>query len=339
LNHGPIHSYSFRLKGWDVRVWDHAWVNRIGLFLRTWAARTLEQSADQAFGSLPPAEVLMTHDVDAVSKTRPIRFKQGAFNLFNSARYLMKGQMSAAFDKAGVAVRFLFGCENWGTIEDLLAQEKRAGIKAHYNFSADTRKKTLQRWLFDPSYDIESYRMRDLLCHIQEQGGVVGLHPTFDTWKSAPSIRQQRECLSIAAKAQVISCRQHWLRFSWQETWLAQIAAGIKHDTTLMFNDRSGFRASAALAWHPWNSRQSQPHSVIELPSVLMDSHLYDYQSMSDIDRQSAIQTWLREVEDVNGQIAVLWHPHTLTKDYGWNQGFQVLLETLRTTRLCQHLQ
>ena len=26
--HGCIHSYSFRLKGWDTRAWDHAWVNR-----------------------------------------------------------------------------------------------------------------------------------------------------------------------------------------------------------------------------------------------------------------------------------------------------------------------
>ena len=34
---GIIHSYSFRLKEWDKRVWEHAWVNRIGMFLRTWA--------------------------------------------------------------------------------------------------------------------------------------------------------------------------------------------------------------------------------------------------------------------------------------------------------------
>ena len=34
--HGSIHSYSYRLKNWDSRVWDHAWVNRICLFLRKW---------------------------------------------------------------------------------------------------------------------------------------------------------------------------------------------------------------------------------------------------------------------------------------------------------------
>ena len=36
---GPIHSYSFRLKGWDNRVWDYAWVNRIALFLKSWSIK------------------------------------------------------------------------------------------------------------------------------------------------------------------------------------------------------------------------------------------------------------------------------------------------------------
>ena len=41
---GPIHSYSFKLRGWDKRAWEHAWVNRIGLFLREWAAHTKKKS-------------------------------------------------------------------------------------------------------------------------------------------------------------------------------------------------------------------------------------------------------------------------------------------------------
>ncbi len=71
----PIHSYSFRLQEWDHRIWEYAWVNRIALFLREWAAVSMNCSADELLGTMPSAEILVTHDVDAVSKTIPIRIK------------------------------------------------------------------------------------------------------------------------------------------------------------------------------------------------------------------------------------------------------------------------
>ncbi|MBF0612084.1 MAG: hypothetical protein HQL55_13270 [Magnetococcales bacterium] len=335
LHHGPIHSYSFRLEGWDERAWDHAWVNRIALFLRSWWAHLQDKSAEWFEASLPATEILMTHDVDAVGKILPIRLKQGAFNLYNAVRALLNGDPGTTFDKIGVAVRFLLGREAWEKVNFLLAMEKQLGIRAYYNFYADSRPKNLQRWLFDPDYDVESIYLRDLLRRVQEQGGMVGLHPTFDAWESAIPIRDQRERLSRAANIPVKSCRQHWLRFSWHKTWAAQVAAGIEQDTTLMFNDRPGFRASAALVWHPWEPVQGCCHTLLEYPSVLMDSHFYDYQPLSDVERKKALQNWLGEVALVKGQIGVLWHPHTLTKDYGWEGGFQDLLLAMAEIRSC----
>src|SRR5688572_11978696 len=82
--HGPIHSYSFRLSGWDERIWERAWVNRIGRFLRRWAARRASLDEAACFGPLPDADIVLTHDVDAIEKTLRIRFKQSAFDAFNA---------------------------------------------------------------------------------------------------------------------------------------------------------------------------------------------------------------------------------------------------------------
>ena len=71
--YGPIHSYSFRLKNWDNRVWQKAWVNRIALFLRAWAARKNGVSSDIFFGPMPKCKFLVTHDVGALNKTLAIR--------------------------------------------------------------------------------------------------------------------------------------------------------------------------------------------------------------------------------------------------------------------------
>lgn len=339
LHHGPIHSYSFKLDGWDVRAWDRAWVNRIALFLRNWAAHTRDKLPDELFGVLPRAELLMTHDVDATSKTLPIRLKQGAFNLFNATRHLLKGEIGAAVAKTGTAARFLFGNEDWWTFDRLLEMEKSAGIKAQFNFYADDRKKNIRSWLFDPSYDINTQRVKRLFGQIKAQYGTIGLHPTFDSWDSSEIIRHQKNRLSIAANQQVTACRQHWLRFSWNNTWGAQENAGMEMDTTLMFNDRPGFRASAATGWMPWNQQNNQAKKLLVLPSVIMDSHFFDYRLMNDVERKTSMYRWLNEVRSVHGQIAVLWHPHTLTKDFGWTAGFQELIDAISEIQTCPHLQ
>ncbi len=89
-----------------------------------------------------------------------------------------------------------------------------------------------------------------------------------------------------------------------------------------MFNDQPGFRNSSALCWHPYNPNQNAIHNLKALPTFFMDSHFYDYQDMSSIERKRSIKNWIKECKSVNGEGAVLWHPHTLSNDYGWSDGF-----------------
>lgn len=333
--HGSIHSYSFRLKGWDERAWQHAWVNRIGLFLRQWAIQKAGEGAD-SIGPLPRSKIHMTHDVDAVAKTLPIRLKQGAFNLFNAAQSGRRGQFRQMAARLRQAIHFLLGREDWWTFDQLQEWESDSGIRATYHFYAGTKPKSLKRWLFDPGYDIESPKLKILLEKLAEQGHTIGLHPSFEAWQDADQIAVQRTCVEQAAGVPVIHCRQHWLRFSWLSTWLSQQTAGLKQDTTLMFNDRPGFRNSSAVAWQPWHTERAATLNFAALPSVFMDSHFYDYRAMSADARQMAMRHWLQECYSVGGEIAVLWHPHTLTTDYGCSDGFQDAVKLMKEFRTCQ---
>lgn len=335
-DHGPIHSFSFYLKGWDERAWQHAWVNRIGLFLRQWAIQQAGDGGADRIGPLPKIQIHMTHDVDAVAKTLPIRLKQGAFNLFNAAQSVRRGQFRQTAARLRQASRFLLGQENWWTFDQLQQWEADSGIRATYHFHADAQPKTLKRWLFDPGYDITSPRLETLLRQLAAQGHSIGLHPGFETWQDSEQIAAQRNCVEQSGGVQVTHCRQHWLRFSWLTTWLAQQTAGLTQDTTLMFNDRPGFRSSSALAWHPWHTASAAALNLTALPSVFMDSHFYDYQPMTPAARQIAMRYWLQECHSVGGEIAVLWHPHTLTTDYGWSDGFGDAVKLTKEFQLCQ---
>jgi len=333
--HGPIHSYSLRLKRWDERIWKRAWVNRIALFLRAWAATEAGQDESALFGPLPRPEIRLTHDIDALAKTVPIRIKQSAFMGFNAVRLLANGRPGAARSLAGRSLKFLLGREDWLKIGEVQALEREACLRSQFNFYADDRPKNLKRWLFDPGYDIGEQRFAGLLTRLSREGWQIGLHQSFDAWRSADMMRRQRERLQSFLPTAVTSCRQHWLRFSWQDTWAAQTDAGFEEDTTLMFNDRPGFRAAAALSWAPWHPEACQPHRLHVLPTVLMDSHLFDYQPIEPGQRMAAIHYWLDEIRAVAGQAAILWHPHTLTADYGWNAGFQELIEYMKGMAPC----
>lgn len=329
-SYGPIHSWSLRLHGWDERVWDHAWVNRIALFLRGWATHGASSAAEMHSAPLPCAECVMTHDVDAVSKTFSIRIKQGTFNLFKAVRALRGGSFRKSLTDMKKAAAFFFSNDDWWMLDRLIAQERKADIRSHFNFFADIRRKSFKRWLFDPAYDIASPRLSRFVTEISREGWQIGIHPAFDAWCDQTLIRAQKQRLETASGREVHACRQHWLRFSWRQTWTAQQEAGLLLDSTLMFNDRPGFRSAAALQWHPWNPSTQSAYALQTLPTMLMDSHVYDYFPLSSTERQACMARWLDEIRQVHGKAAILWHPHTLSDDYGWQTGFNELLAAMK---------
>lgn len=327
--YSPIHSYSFKLQDWDERVWHHAWVNRIALFLRCWASQIGGNLALAQMGDIPKPAIHMTHDVDAVRKTFPIRIKQSAFNLYKGIRALRQGDFDQVLPSFAHSIRFLIGRDNWWVFDFLLEIENRFAIGAIWHFYADPQKKNLQSWLMDPGYSIEDPELLLLMKRILQEGHKIGLHPGFNSWNSSHQIELSRSMLIDSLGQNIDHCRQHWLRFSWIKTWEAQQLAGIRKDSTLMFNDRPGFRTSSALCWYPWDSTQHSRYKLKVLPTVIMDSHFYDYRMMSASERLESMSHWIGECNAVSGEVAVLWHPQTLTKDYGYREGFLRLLHLI----------
>jgi hypothetical protein len=326
--HGPIHSYSFHLKGWDSRLWQHAWANRIGLFLRRWAARLSGADEDTRFGPLPEAEVLLTHDVDAVIKTAAIRLKQTAFHLFNAISNLRQGRRHDATSRLAAAARFFTGTDDYWCFDRIMALEEERGLRSVFNFYGGGRRGP-RGWLMDPGYDVCEPRLSAQVRKLAEGGWGIGLHQSFAAFADSRRMAEERLRVETAAAAPVTSCRQHWLRFSFRHTWRAQQEAGLGLDTTLGFNDRSAFRNGAALRFHPWDPDTHRPLSLEAVPLVMMDSHLYDYATLSEAERSQRIASWIGEVQSVRGTASVLWHPQVWAREFGWDKGYEEVLNRL----------
>ena len=323
---GCINSYSIRLKNWDERLWQHAWVNRIALFLRRWAAHVQNKNESDLFGPLPKAELILTHDVDATKKTGAIRLKQAVFNCYNAGRLLRKGQYNEAGRKLVHAFRFLVSSSDYMNIPQILKLEMTYNVRSVFHFYAGKTgyRRRLSSILIDPGYVISNKKMTRVFFDLKQGGWEIGLHPSALTWDKPSGIYAQRMNLENVVGYPVTKLRQHWLRFSWQKTWGAQQQAGLTLDSTLGFNDRCGFRNSAALRMPINGSTGGDFKSV---PMFLMDSHLYDYAMIKPTERIRIIQDWLKELHDVSGIGSIIWHTHVFNKDYGWADGYESLLK------------
>ncbi|MDG1144746.1 MAG: hypothetical protein P8N92_08755 [Burkholderiales bacterium] len=324
---GCAHSYSVSLKGWDHRLWERAWVNRIAMFLRRWVANRAGRPESIIFGDLPKGELIITHDVDAIRKTGVIRLKQAVFNFFNSARLLMSGQVKLACRKLLAAFRFLVLPDDYMGISSLIDIEKKFGVRSTFLFYAGKIgwRRSIKSILIDPSYDVGSQELKMLIQHMQNGGWQIGLHPSAIAWSDSDEIAKQRVRLEDITHQSIGIVRQHWLRFSWKDTWSVQREAGLNSDMTLGFNDRPGFRNSAALRMQVI-SGSGEKLKFKSTPMLLMDSHLYDYSNFSDYQRVKCMEHYLDEIKLVGGIGSIIWHAHVLGKDYGWRNGYLSLL-------------
>jgi hypothetical protein len=330
--HGPIHSYFIRLPSAWAEAYDFAWVNRICLFLRRLVARRLGADEEVLFGPLPKPRILLTHDVDAVDKTLALRLKKLAFSGFNALRQLSKGQGREALARLAEGFRFALHGADFRLFDALCALERRHGRTSLFLFHGrESRVVSPGRWLLDPGYRISAAEFPSLLHDLVAQGWEVGVHPSFYTWRDAGALARECRAVGAASGRAVTACRQHWLRFSWAETWREQVKAGITLDTTLGFNDRPGFRNGCALRFQPWDVAAGRPLGLAAVPMVLMDSHLYDYTFMDDAGRRATIARWLGEVAAVGGEASIIWHVHVMHPTYGWAAGYEELLAQLDT--------
>lgn len=325
---GPSHSYAFRV-GIDPRVFDRAWVNRILLLLRRQAARRVGRSEIEIFGNKrPAANLILTFDLDAVTRRLELRFKQAAFHALNFGRLLSRGQPRAGLARTLAACRSLTAGDDLWVMDGLFRQLDDAGVKARMHVYAGPSggARDAKGMLMDPGYDVAEPRLSSALRTFLQHGHEVGLHPSFASWHLPDAIRKQRLALERVVDVPVLACRQHWLRFSYAQTWRAQAAAGVRLDSTLGFNDRPGFRNAAALTFVPTDPTDMSSISIDVQTMILMDSHLYDYDLAAAGAVEASIDRWCDEVKAVGGEATVLWHPHTLHPSIGWKAGFEHLL-------------
>lgn len=312
---GPIHSYSNALGEGAEHAFDFAWVNRIAALLKAWSAQREGKTIEELFGDLPVPKITLTHDVDAVEMTLALKLKQAASRT-------IAGQLLTA-------IRILFAKRDDSFLEELLHIEREFGVRSVWLLYVKPDKDaTHRRHPLDPEYSLGHHRVVWLISQLNENGHVIGVHSSFESWNKKDVLAVERQTLGKNLEETPRSVRQHWLRFGVTTTWNAQRTAGFTRDFTLGFNNRVGFRASTALPLVVAAGR------LTAVPTIVMDSNLFEGKLRKVNLREAIVDEMLDEVEKFGGHVAINWHPHTLGPAYGWLATYKHILSSIRGRRL-----
>lgn len=321
----PLHSYSYRLANTHLDLFEYAWVNRIFLFLRRWAAHEKGVDEHSIFPPLQRENIVLTHDIDYVSKTIPLILKKSLFDCLKFCKACASLQFFEAIKIITKSFKFATTPKKYNFFETMLQMEKRSGYTSIFHFYGGKKARN-QSWLFDPSYAIQD--VIQPIKKIQQMGGIIGLHPSYHCWDDADYFKIQKQSVEDISKKPVTHIRQHWLRFSWKTTWKEQAKAGLSLDTTLMWNDRPGFRNGTAMRFSPLNGNVKLPN-FHALPTIIMDSHFFDYSVDSDDQQFQRLKHYLDEVRFVGGEAAIVWHHRVFDPETGWGPLYQRLLNEI----------
>jgi hypothetical protein len=288
---------------WDV---TRPWVDLRARELATKLADRVPfpRMPDSAF------RVIVTHDVDRTNFLEPISLLKSILHRFG--RYPNWIPLSTAVSP-----------KKWlQNAERLLEIERKHGVGAYY--FAISGPYGIRRW--SSRCDSHWQSSRRLLRLITQAGMTVGLHGSFYA-REEDTYRIEKERLEQVVGMPVTTHRNHYLRFGPLRIWNQLEAAGIRHDFSVGFNYRLGFRAGCAKAYRGFDFRRARESHVFSIPLLFMDAILFEGDRQEILCR---LRLALEDAKRVGGCVSVLFHPEMFMIDPQFFRLFEDLLLTCR---------
>lgn len=172
----------------------------------------------------------------------------------------------------------------------------------------------------------------DMMCEIAQGGWEIGLHGSIYSATEAGLLYEQKRQIEMILGHEIISTRQHWLKYDVAITPKIQAKAGFLVDSTQGFNRSIGFRAGTSFPYPCWDHIEDEILPIWEVPQHIMDGALFTPNAL-EYNEDLAIRHCLRlmdEVEKVGGCLTLSWHPNHLNIPTYWNVYDALLKEAYR---------
>ena len=88
-----------------------------------------------------------------------------------------------------------------------------------------------------------------------------------------------------------------------------------------------GYRAGCASLYQPYDHETQRALDYIEIPTLIMDSHIYDYGADDITGQTHKAMGMIEALQDLkNAHVAISWHPRVCSSDYNWHGVYEQLI-------------
>lgn len=236
--------------------------------------------------------VCLTHDIDAINYSR-----MGIIT--NTGKHILNGQIKDACQRPFCNI--IKNWNPWWNFKEIMDLEEEYGAKSTFFIMG----------LEEGDQDF-NYRAEDLsheLGNIVDRGWEVGLHGGHEAYNNHKVLTREKSALEKALGKEVVSYRNHFLRFRVPDTWEILREAGFKYDATFGYADCTGFRNGMCHFYKPFNLNADRFIDIYEIPMIIMDGSLFNSYMRLDIERAwDIIKQFIDVTAKFKGTVSIIWH-------------------------------
>ena len=246
-------------------------------------------------------EVMISHDVDVPFYWGGNKLKRLVVELLDTLRersFATLPYRLFSFLKTVLQVEK----DPYDTFDYLMHKTEEIGSKSHFFFMSGG---TSAR---DNSYQLTDKKIVDLIQKIVRNKHYIGFHPSYNAYNNQYQFSQELKSLKRTNFNFSLIGREHYLRFEVPKTWQIWSDNNMLWDSTMAYADNIGFRCGSCYEFTVYNILTRKKLSVKEVPLIVMDCSLFDYEKLSEEEAIIMVQELSQLVKLHGGTFTFLWH-------------------------------
>jgi len=145
-----------------------------------------------------------------------------------------------------------------------------------------------------------------------------GIHPSYLSMEQPEIFKEEIDKLEQFTAQKIERSRQHYLRFTWPQTQMHLLQAGIKQDFSMGFANEIGFRSGTSRPYKMYDLYKREPTDLTIVPFCVMDVSLKNYLGLEPNAAIEELKVLIENVKQSNGLFVSLWHHESLSEIDGW---------------------